>query len=428
VKKKIYLIGLNLYSIILSLKIKKEFKNTDITILEASKNFLNAYSGLKIGRFICNPGFHSLEDIRSDDLTNFLHKDVKLKTKKIRKTRGLLIGEHLISYTSNYFNWPNQIKKLYNLENKKIKVSIKNYKKYLNTKYLNYLKNNLISENITPSQSLNLIYPWFFSPNYQVESKDEAAIFNQKIRDKKLYHSFLFPKSGLFEDISYSLKRLLKKKKIKIKLNMPVFFNKQKNKVIFEDHKNLNKEENIKIICVPVVPLTYSIKNQKNNIPKLKPCRYFTGLIEIRNFDKVLFDNFCETIVTSDKAYGLKRISIYSDVMNINKKIYQIEFMEHSKNKDIKEQLKKISILVSKFVLSKSKHKSKVRVLGYRFLRNVFFPKEKQINDLAKETVRYFKNNKNILFPRQITWPINSNKHMIYAKNDYAKIVKKFLI
>ena len=32
-KKKIYLIGLNLYSIFLSLKIKKDFKNIDIHIM-----------------------------------------------------------------------------------------------------------------------------------------------------------------------------------------------------------------------------------------------------------------------------------------------------------------------------------------------------------------------------------------------------------
>lgn len=46
-KKKIYLIGLNLYSIFLSLKIKKDFKDIDIYIIEASNNFLKAYQYIK---------------------------------------------------------------------------------------------------------------------------------------------------------------------------------------------------------------------------------------------------------------------------------------------------------------------------------------------------------------------------------------------
>lgn len=40
-KKKIYLVGLNLYSIFLSLKIRLINKKVDITIIEGSKNFLN---------------------------------------------------------------------------------------------------------------------------------------------------------------------------------------------------------------------------------------------------------------------------------------------------------------------------------------------------------------------------------------------------
>ena len=54
--KEINLIGLNLYSIFLALKIKKDFKNYDVRIIEASNNFLKAYQPLKIKNyyiFVC---------------------------------------------------------------------------------------------------------------------------------------------------------------------------------------------------------------------------------------------------------------------------------------------------------------------------------------------------------------------------------------
>ena len=108
-KKKVILIGLNLYSIILSLKIKRDFKNTSVTILEGSKNFLNAYKSIKIGKYRCNPGFHALENIRSNDLVKLFKKVLNLK--KIVRTRGLLIGNNLISFTSKYSDWPKEIKK-----------------------------------------------------------------------------------------------------------------------------------------------------------------------------------------------------------------------------------------------------------------------------------------------------------------------------
>ena len=49
--KKVFLVGLNLYSIFLSLRIKSDFKNANVTILEGSSNFLRAYNHLKIGKY-----------------------------------------------------------------------------------------------------------------------------------------------------------------------------------------------------------------------------------------------------------------------------------------------------------------------------------------------------------------------------------------
>ena len=66
-------------------------------------------------------------------------------------------------------------------------------------------------------------------------------------------------------------------------------------------------------------------------------------------------------------------------------------------------------------------------MIGYSFVRNIFRPSKKLIDDLSKKSVNFFKDNNNVIFPRQITWPINSNKHLHFATEDYNKIIKQFI-
>ena len=115
-KKKVFLIGLNLYSIFLSLKIKSDFKNLEVTILEGSNNFLQAYKHLKIEDYFVNPGFHAFEDVRSKSLLNVLKKNIRFK--KLKKTRGMIIDNFLISCQDEYLNWPKELIKKFKLKKK----------------------------------------------------------------------------------------------------------------------------------------------------------------------------------------------------------------------------------------------------------------------------------------------------------------------
>ena len=120
-KKKIYLIGLNLYSVFLALMIRAESKYENITIIEGSANFINAYKKIKIKNYNLNPGFHALEDIRSAKLLKLLSKEIKFK--KIQKTRGLLIGKSLISQLDSYNKWPKKILNKFNIKKKKVTLN-----------------------------------------------------------------------------------------------------------------------------------------------------------------------------------------------------------------------------------------------------------------------------------------------------------------
>jgi hypothetical protein len=430
-KKKVFLIGLNLYSIFLSLKIKSNFKNLEVTILEGSDNFLQAYKHLKIGDYFVNPGFHAFEDVRSKLLLNFLKKNIKFK--KLKKTRGMIIDDFLISCQDKYLNWPKEIRKKFKLKRNTIIYSHKKNKNvnYLDKKFIKYLKESFSDYRTSSDNAIGLSYPWFFPPNYKLKSKDEASIFNQKIRDKKINHVYVFPKRGRFEDISKGLHKLLKQKNIKIKLKTPLKFLKQKKNVYFEGYKELNNSKNIKIICIPIKPLSMSVIDGKvQKAKKLKSIKYFTGLVEVKNFIKSDLDKFTEIIIASKAALGLKRISLYSDVFEVGKKkIYQIEFLEHLGIPNIKKQIKNILSLMSKFIEFKNKKdlKKNINLIGYHFVRNVFGPKEKDLKFIKKKMVNFFSKKKGIIFPRQIEWPINTNKHFIYAGEDYEKKIKNKL-
>ena len=327
---------------------------------------------------------------------------------------------------------PKEIKKKF-----KIKKKIYNHKNnknfnYSDKRYIKYLKDCFSDKRTSFDDAIKLSYPWFFPPNYKRNSRDEDSIFNQKIRDKKIIHKYVFPAGGLFKDISKGLRKLLKQRGIKIKLNKPLKFNKLNKDIYYDGFDDLNNSKNIKIICIPVKPLSMSIIDNKvkKNI-KLNPIKYFTGLVEIKNFRRSNLDNFAEIITASKFAVGLKRIALYSDIFNITgKKIYQIEFLEHQNKTDLEQQIKDILFLMSKFIEFKDtkKFENNIRLIGFNFIRNAFRPKKNEINLITKKTIKFFDNKKDVIFPRQITWPINSNKHFIYANNDYKKIIKKNLI
>ena len=85
-------------------------------------------------------------------------------------------------------------------------------------------------------------------------------------------------------------------------------------------------------------------------------------------------------------------------------------------------------LLLKNFILFKnSRNYQNLKLIGYCWVRNIFRPNKKYIKKITSNTISFFKNKDNIIFPRQITWPINSNKHLLYAEEDYMKKINKFL-
>ena len=140
--------------------------------------------------------------------------------------------------------------------------------------------------------------------------------------------------------------------------------------------------------------------NKDNNNVKLVPIKYYTGLIEINNSIKSELDKFCETIVSSEFAYGLIRVSQYSEIFSIqNRKIYQIEFIEHSNENNVEIQIEKIMKLISNFVsFKKVNNKNNIKLIGYTFVRYIFRPKSNHVKKLVSKTIKFFQNHENVIF------------------------------
>ena len=126
--------------------------------------------------------------------------------------------------------------------------------------------------------------------------------------------------------------------------------------------------------------------------------------------------------MSSHKFIGLRRISLYSEVLNIKKrKIYQIEFVEHKKFISIESQLDHIIKGLSEYI----NNDQKMILIGYNFVRVTFSPNFQKLNLIANKVENFFLGSKNIFFPRKITWPINTNKQYQFALIDYKSLFKK---
>ncbi|WP_440655421.1 hypothetical protein [Candidatus Pelagibacter sp. HIMB1506] len=420
-KKNINLIGSSLYSIFLAFELSKD-KNLKINIYEKTNNFLNAFSSISVGNNLCNPGFHAFEGVRSTKLLNYIKKNFNIKLKKINKSRGIILDKYIIDPRTSIKKWPEQIIKKFNFENKLTKIRPDEIVKKIDKNYIDYLHINL-GDNLELENTLQLIYPWFFPNNYRSSLKDEGSIFLDKIRSKKIKHSYFIPTNGLFESLKLNIIKKLKEKNISIFLKKDITLKKEKNLIAYCEKKKLS---GLNILTLPIFSIIPIIDGFKLKLPNIKSQKYYTALIKVNK--KSVINNYLEMIVSSSKMKGLRRLSNYSLIRGRKDYIFQLEFVENNYFNNVNlqifsyiEELKKIIILNNK-----NNKNIKIKLINYKFLRFIFSPKNKDIQKLSKKISSFFKNTSNIILPREITWPINTNKQYFFSKID-TKMIRKSL-
>ena len=202
-----------------------------------------------------------------------------------------------------------------------------------------------------------------------------------------------------------------------------IFFKKEKNLEAYCDKKKL---KGLNILTVPIFSIIPILKGFKFKLPRIKSNKYYTALIEVNQ--KTEMNKYLEIIVSSHKLKGFRRLSNYSLIRSYKKNIFQIEFIENKHFKNIDSQLKFYLEELAKVIRSntKSNNDIKIKLINFKFLRLIFSPKNDDIVKLSKKVSSLFKKKSNTILPREITWPINTNKQYFFSQIDIKMIRKTY--
>ena len=184
------------------------------------------------------------------------------------------------------------------------------------------------------------------------------------------------------------------------------------------------KIEGLNVICLPFFSILSNLQNVRLKLPKLIPHKYFTAIIKTQNITGL--DKFTEIIVSSDKLKYLRRISKIRSIKSKDKSFYQIEFFKDKKMNNLNQQITNYTNSLSKVlgVSLKLNKKIKFYLVGVKFIRFIFSPKEKIIDNVIRQFKKHLKTNNKFLVPRFITWPVNTNKQYFNSISDF-KLIRK---
>lgn len=397
----INIIGSSFYGCNLAIGLSKRLK-VNVNLIDKSDDIIKSWESINVNGYKINPGFHAFEMPRSSDLVDYLKK-FNVKFKKSNKPRGIILENILEKYSYKY-NY--KITNFFNL--KKNKISYSNINDILNEFKKDEIdiisKSYLINKNNIKSK-LQMIYPWFYPNNYDLISSDEGTSFNSLIRNKSINYSYFFPENILFEEVRDKIKKYIKKSKINLFLNHQIDF----NKIITK--KTLN------VICIPVPFLLDKNNKTFSNFQKdLKPQNYFISLFK---FKKTYKNNFTEIIILSSLLPGFRRVS-FQKYKNDNLLVVEFNIKNELDTKLIKDKHKIL------FKILKIRQKD-VEFIGNKFVRKIFNSDSGSMDNIIQNVYSKFNQNQNTLLPRIITWPINTNKQFLFAKDD-VKIIEDIVL
>lgn len=404
--KAVNIIGTSFYGCMLALNLRKLNKKIKINLIDQSSDIINAWKEINIDGYLINPGFHALEIPRSRALLDTLEK-IGVKFSTYNEPRGILMNNVLKEYG---YEFSKENNKLFSKIKKNIAVSDPNEliaKLNLNEKKFISKSQNISMREI--KKKFGQVFPWFYSKNYRLVNDDEGNRYNNLVRDKKIVQNYAIPKNGLFSDISKKIRLELDKKKIDVFLNKKIDFSHLKKNKFFDDKKELN------IITVPV-PFISSQLGSSKLLSKiiLKKMDYYLFLFEIENYERYEINNYTEIITLSSDVKGLKRFSFPKSIKTKkNRKKLAIEVeIDPSTNPNL------IGNSLKKYLNNIGINENDIFNLGHKKVRNTFFLKEGNYNEAITELDQLIANISNVLIPRYITWPINTNKQFWFSIED----------
>ena len=420
-KNKITIIGAGFYGCLTAWKIKKNFPELNIDLIDSSDHIISSADPIKIGKEFYNNGFHGIELPRANDIFNFFKNQLKIPLIKKQNIRKLLIDGEIVDYTSSLAEYPTHLKKYFHKIPDKFLENFEDFFNYISDDYKEIL--NKISSRYSDNakDSYHYLIPWFFPTDFNINASDEGYLFRKDVRLKKIYPEFGFPNSYLFKDIQKPFFDELKSLGINVNLETNVKINnsginyfKKKNN---EEEVTLSKDQMV-FFCNSPVSILKSISQDSFDALTKNKRILINAIIELKDLGSSL--DFSEMLCADLNFIKLSRISKINN-KNKNENIrFQLEIFSET-DYDINDITKEIEKFIPDIFL-KYKYKF-LGVIGLNASRTLFFPDNKTISSSINKVKLWSQSFPNFNIQEHFG-PMNMAKTWIFSEKNIRFINK----
>ena len=412
-KKNVYVIGAGLYGCLTAWKIKREFPNKHVNLIEMSDHIMSVFDPITLGNQKFNNGFHGIELPRAKQFYDFLNKELKLNLRVEKNSKKLIIEGSIVDYADQLKNYPNKLQNFYPKKQPFYNSSPANLLDLVSDDYKDILYKVSRRYSDDFESVMHLLLPWFCPADFDIQSLDEGDQFRNKVRAGIVDAYYAWPVSNLFSELQTPFLNTLREIGVDLFLSTNVNFTDQGIELTSknENHVPINLNDEIVFLCVPPIGILKHVSKEVYSAILSRPRHMYNALV---SFDSKLNSvNFTEILCCDSALTGLSRIS--KPPKKNNNDYMQLElFLDPSEelNECFKE---KISKYLNK-ILPKIGY-SNITIIDAKKTRTVYFP-SKKTNKMALDLIRSWSKNFKYLKISESFVPINMAKSWIYSDNN----------
>ncbi len=418
---KVTIIGAGFYGCLTAWKIKKNFPELNVDLIDSADHIISSADPIEIGNKLYNNGFHGIELPRAKEIFNFFKNQLKMSFVTKKNIRKLLINGEIVDYTSSLEDYPPNLKKFFLKTPEKFLENFEDFFEYISDDYKEILNKISLRYSDNFEDSYHYLIPWFFPTNFNISASDEGYLFRNAVRLKKIYPEFGFPSTFLFKDIQKPFFDELISLGIKVNLDTNVeinnsginYFKKTNNNEVVQ----LSKNQTVFFCNSPVSILKNVSEDSFNDLIKNRRT-LINAIIELKDLGNSL--EFSEMLCADLNFSKLSRISKVNN-LNANENIkFQLEIT--SKTDDgINEITKEIEKYIPDIFL-KYNYKF-LGVVGLKASRTLFFPDSKTISSAINKVKSWSQSFPNFNIQEHFG-PMNMAKTWNFSEKNISYIKK----
>ncbi len=413
----IYVVGAGLYGCLTAWKLKKDYPNREVYIVDSANHVLSVFDSVSLGGRFVNNGFHGIELPRANHLYEFLTNELGVKLNKVKNIKKILISGNLVEYTDELRNYPQTISKYFRGNASQLRSCLDVFNTATD-EYLSVLERVSHRYSDDLQNVIHLLAPWYFPADFAIESDDEGDVFRNKVRASLLNPEYAWPESGLFQELQQVFHNKLMEIGVVMMLNHKVEISESglSLKNSSGDLRALNLNNDYIFFCAPPLSIlkfsSAKLYSELTNDPR----HIFNVLVKARKSIEAV--EFTEILCCDESVPFLSRVSKPSLDNNDDDFAYiQLEVFERSEN--ITHQHEEVVGYLG-LVMEKIGYLD-LKIIESRKTRTVFFPSAKANND-ALECVRNWANNFSNMHLLEAFGPINMAKTWHYS-DENARLI-----